>query len=174
MRGDQRYPKNPVFDGKKLDWINQQYIQNLSEDQLVSRLIENVFSEAYLKKIAPLVKERLNRFDEFVDKNNFFFVGKLKYDDMVILPKGREASEFKGFLQKVLDAFDVVDQWDAEAINGCLVSVKEDLGWKPKEVFMPMRLITTGRKDSPPLAETLEVLGKEIVRFRVRDFMNSL
>ena len=165
---------SPVFDTQKLDWLNQQYIQKMENSQIVGFLRDNVFSETYLQKIAPLVKERLNRFEDFIDKNHFFFVGSLNYAELPIVPKGKESSEFKKILAALLEEFDATDDWCGPAIDTCIKNIKEEFSLKPKEIFMPLRLIATGRKDSPPLTETLEVLGKEVVRFRIREFISGL
>lgn len=51
--------------------------------------------------------------------------------------------------------------------------VKDKLEWKPRDFYMPIRLIATGRKDSPPLAESMELIGREMVRFRLRHVLKD-
>ena len=50
---------------------------------------------------------------------------------------------------------------------------KSEVGFKPKDYFMTLRMVLLGNKNSPPLNESMEVLGKEMVRFRLRDALNS-
>ena len=61
-----------------------------------------------------------------------------------------------------------------EHIKACLDAHREAIGWKPKDYFMTVRLIATGRKDSPPLVESLVIIGREMVRFRLRDALAHL
>lgn len=161
----------PVFDQVKLNWVNSHYLKNLSEDKFIENLRDNVFSEAYLKKIMPLSLERMDRFDQFIDKNSFFFIGELDYSSLEIIPKNFPKSDYLKGLKAILEDLDGLFDWTSDAIKNVLDRQKEKLGWKPKDLFLPVRMITTGRKDSPPLVETLEVLGREKVRFRMRDFI---
>lgn len=163
----------PVFDQVKLNWVNQNYIKSLSDDEVVDYLHENVFSKEYLKKIVPLSSERISRFDQFTDKMDFFFNGELDYTGLEILPKDLEKKVFLKGLKEILEALDNLYDWNADAIGELIGSFKDKLGWKPKHLFLPIRMITTGRKDSPPLNECLDVLGREIVRYRIRDFMEK-
>ena len=75
----------------------------------------------------------------------------------------------KGLIEELDDLYD----WRAEPIQNLLNSYREKISWKPRDFFMPIRLMATGRKDSPPLAESLEIIGREIVRFRLRDVLNG-
>ena len=158
----------PIFDQKKLAWLNQQYIQKLSDDSFVNKMQEEVFSKAYLQKIFPLVKERLETFDQFCEKFSFFFTSDLNYEGLAIVPKSKSSAEMiKAFAELSL-LFDEIDLWEASAIKEKMNEHLKSLGWKAKEYFMPLRLVLTGRKDSPPLVETIEALGKDIIRYRLQ------
>lgn len=163
----------PIFDQVKLNWLNQNYLHKLNNEQYIRYLREDLLSEEYLLKMKPLILERMSRSDEFVDKNSFFFNGSLDYQGLSILPKGREKKEFKKMISGLAEKLDELYDWQTSQIEECLGSYRKDIDWKPKDFFMPIRLIVTGRKDSPPLNETIEVLGREIVRFRLRDFLLS-
>ncbi len=68
----------PVFDYKKLTWLNGRYLRELlSEDDLVGYLFERLFSESYIKKIVPLVRERMEKSEDFLDYADFFFRGEI-------------------------------------------------------------------------------------------------
>jgi glutamyl/glutaminyl-tRNA synthetase len=68
---------------------------------------------------------------------------------------------------------DELYEWDAANLQKIMNDHRESIGWKPKDYFMSIRLVVSGRKDSPPLPETMEVLGREMVRFRIRDVLES-
>ena len=163
----------PVFDTKKLNWLNQQYLQKLPVDEFVDRMGRQLFDSSYLRQIGPLVQNRIARFDEFIDKHAFFFSGDIDYQNMSICPKSREKEEFFEMLERLADRLDSVDTWEVAALKNLFDDLISELGWKAKEVFMPVRLIATGRRDSPPLMETLAVLGKDLVRSRLRQYLLS-
>ncbi len=163
----------PVFDQKKLAWLNQQYIQELSEADFVKNLREDVFSETYLQKLYPLVKERLDSFDQFFEKFSFFFTSDLSYDGLSVVPKTKTAEEMiKAFADLGL-LFDAIDLWEAKEIKETLGNHLKSLGWKAKEYYMPLRLVLTGRKDSPPLVETIEALGQSVIRYRLQQVVKQ-
>ncbi len=161
----------PVFDLIKLTWLNQQYMHKMSDAAFVEYLRDEVFNPDYLKKLKPLVLERMSRFEQFVDQNTFFFNGALKYDGIDILPKGKEKADVVTMLEELVEKLDDLYDWDHQHLHDLCDAHRNALGWKPKDYFMTVRMITTGRKDSPPLFETLEVLGREMTRFRLRDYL---
>ncbi len=161
----------PVFDLVKLTWLNQHYMHRMDTDTFVQYIREEIFSYDYLSAMKPLVLERMSRFEQFVDKNDFFFSGALDYAGVALLPSGKDKATMQQMLSELVEQLDELYEWRSGPIHDLLNAHKDKIGWKAKDYFMSVRLITTGRKDSPPLAETLEVLGREIVRFRIRDAM---
>ena len=158
----------PVFDIRKLCHINQHYMKKLDASAFASHLLSEVFTADTLMKIHPLLKDRLDCFEQFVNKANFFFNGELNYEGVQLLPKGKDHQEVLSMLKQLLQVIDDVDPWQAANIEERLNTLRTELGWKPRDFFMLIRLIVTGRKDSPPLAPSLELVGKEMVRLRVR------
>jgi glutamyl-tRNA synthetase len=120
------------------------------------------------------LQKRLTKFDEFVSKGDYFFTGALTYADLSFLPKNKDKSECVKVIRELADLFDELYEWQAVIISELMATHKDKIGWKPKDYFMLVRHIVTGRKDSPPLDETIEVLGRDIVRFRLRDFATLL
>ena len=76
---------------------------------------------------------------------------------------------FKELLVILDDLYD----WDEGHLQQVLSEFLKRLNWKPKEFYMPIRLVTTGRKDSPPLISTLAILGRETVRYRLQSILKS-
>jgi glutamyl-tRNA synthetase len=163
----------PVFDMTKLTWLNQHYMHTLNDDEFSSYLRNQMFSDSYLKRLKPLLIERLSTFDQFVDKGAFFFNGALDYSGLTIVPKNKDLSELKGMLSGLVERLDELYDWQAESLDKLMAEHKAELGWKPKDYFMTIRLVVTGRKDSPPLSPTIEALGRDIVRFRIRNAMSQ-
>ena len=160
---------SPVFDLTKLTWLNQQYVQKMSESEFVGFVRDNVVSEQYLKRIYPLMLQRVPKFEEFFERASFFFSGSLVYEGLNVIPKSKDAKEVRGMLSDLAERIDAADAWQASGIQAMMDEHRQELGWKPKDYFMTVRLIVTGRKDSPPLADSMEVLGREMSRFRLRD-----
>jgi len=162
----------PVFDVEKLRWLNGKYLRALAPPQLLSKLEADALSEAHLLRVLPLVQERIDTLEDFFSYAGFFFVGEVDYDDEArqqMVPKGRTPAETAKQVKRLLE--EVVDpllDWRAETLEPGLRSLSERSGWAPKELFMTVRVAATGRSASPPLFETLDVLGKETTRRRLR------
>ena len=76
-------------------------------------------------------------------------------------------------LSGLLDRLDELYTWDATSIHETMDRHMAEIGFKAKDYFMPVRLAVSGRKDSPPLAESMEVIGREMVRHRLRDVLKQ-
>lgn len=168
----------PIFDLEKLSWLNGKYVRALTQAQLLGRLRAGPLSDEYLLKVIPLVQERIEKLEDFADYAQFFFVGDLRYDDLAmkeLVPKGRSPRDAARILRVVLDdCLDSLLEWDAERLDLTLRSFCESCGWTPKELFMTVRVAVTGRSASPPLFETMAVLGKETCRRRIRRASEAL
>jgi glutamyl-tRNA synthetase len=161
----------PIFDQAKLSWLNQQYMMRLTDDAYVDYMYRWVIHRDYLRKVVPLLKERCSRFDEFFERGAFFFGGVSHCPIDAILPKGKTLDEVKPMVSGLLEKLDELYEWETTPIHDALEAYRVQINWKAKDYFMPIRMIITGRKDSPPLAESLEVVGREMVRYRLRDFL---
>jgi glutamyl-tRNA synthetase len=168
----------PVFDVEKLKWLNGKYLRRLAPRQVLERLEAGPLSDARLLEILPLVQERIDTLEDFFAYASFFFTGEVSYDaeaSKALVPKGRSAGESAKLLRGVLE--EVVDpllDWRSETLDEELRRFGEKKGWPPKELFMTVRVAVTGRKASPPLFETLAVLGKETCRRRLRGAVETL
>ncbi len=161
----------PVFDVGKLTWLNHQYLQKLNKTEYIAHLRNEVFSEEALGAIYPLLRERVECFEQFVDKSNFFFTGSLDYTNLDLIPKGRTADDIKMMLSGLLERLDELYTWNSKDIHEVMDKHMAEIAFKAKDYFMPLRLAVSGRKDSPPLAESMEVIGREMVRHRLREVL---
>jgi glutamyl-tRNA synthetase len=162
----------PVFDMEKLRWLNGRYLRRLSPAGILERLRSSLLSDEHLLAVLPLVRERIDTLEGFFEYAQFFFTGELVYDVdalQAMVPKGRTAAETAKVLRAVLEEeVDPILDWRHEAVEAALRRFGEKHGWTPNELFMAVRVAATGRAASPPLFETLAVLGKETCRRRVR------
>jgi glutamyl/glutaminyl-tRNA synthetase len=160
----------PVFDPQKLTWLNGKYLRKMAPPELRGRLHEYLLSDEYMLRVLPLVQERIDTLEGFFEYGHFFFAGEVTYDaDAMkqLVPKGRTAAETAKGLQILLEErIDPLLEWEAAAIEAALRAFAQAAGWEAKDVFMTVRVAATGRAATPPLFDTLAVLGKEVVRRR--------
>jgi glutamyl-tRNA synthetase len=151
-------PSPAVFDYQKLDWMNGVYLRALPADEYADVLVAYVRERCYewdeelVRRVAPLVQEKIATLGEFPGFAGFFF-GRVEPEpeqlgDGAVLPAATETLAS-------------VEPFEAEQIEAALRELAERLGLKPREAFQPIRLALTGSKVSPGLFESLEVLGKE-------------
>lgn len=164
----------PVFDQHKLAWLSGQYLRDLSSDAYLQALRSSLLSDDYLKRVIELMRERTETLDDFIDKGAFFFTGDLTValDDLV--PKKADPAQVAAGISKVLEMLDTVTDWTAAGVHQILEDTMHQTGLKARDLLMPIRMAVTGRRDSPPLAESMQVLGKEMVRKRLRDALELL
>jgi glutamyl-tRNA synthetase len=160
----------PTFDLDKLTWLNEQYIHELSYEDFAQSLIDWRLNKDYLTKVLPLVRERVKKLSDVIPATEYFFSGDLDYTaalpDMAI-PDVTSAAIGKALLDFV-ERFEAKDGFTKEMLEAVAREWAQAHGWKSGQAFMLLRLAITGRKASPPLFETMAVLGKELSRRRLR------
>jgi glutamyl-tRNA synthetase len=147
-----------VFDFQKLDWLNGVYLRALPPDEYADRLIAYLREQGYewdeelVRKVAPLVQEKIATLGEFPAFAGFFFAR---------VEAGADAEVDGQVLPAAADTLAQVEPFEAGAIEEALRALADRLGLKPREAFQPIRLAVTGSKVSPGLFESLEVLGRD-------------
>jgi glutamyl-tRNA synthetase len=177
-----RVNPNPArFDLKKCEAINAAHLRLLDVADLTERMVpylqtaglldEQVTDEqrALLAEAAPLVHERMTTLGECVDMLGFLFVDDASFE---LDPADAEkllGEDGRGVVKAASDALADLDPWDTasieEALRGALV---DGLGLKPRHAFGPVRVAITGKRVSPPLFESMELLGRERSLARLR------
>ena len=167
-----RVSKNPArFDVDKLEWMNNHYIQTLEDDDLAARCLHFLATAGLspepglLRRAMPLVKERMKRLTDSVELLRFLFT-----DDIAPDEKAKAVIEKAppGYLARVADALETLEPWEAEAIKAALDEVASAAGLNRTKGFQPVRAAVTGSVVSPPLPESLELLGRERTIERLR------
>ena len=162
----------PVFNLEKLDWMNGEYIRALPLDELAARVeafgIPNE-RVALLPRILPLLQERLKTLDETVPRSDFFFVDPEGYEPADLVPKKCD----EAFAREVLEAYPPLldplgDTPMAADYDAAVEKLVTDHGWKRGNVFMVLRVAVTGSRATPPLAQSMEILGKSTVQRRIQ------
>ena len=190
-------PVGPIFDLKKLDWLNGVYIRGLEVGQLASRLLpflqaDGVLGDnpslgqlARLGKVTDLIQTRMVLLTEATALVRPFFVG----DDEIEIAEDARAQlkdDSGEVLAAAVKALEDVDDtrtgvlgsesgWTAPVIEGALRSaIVDGMGIKPKFAFGPLRTAVSGQRISPPLFESMEILGKTSTLARLRRLRDEL
>lgn len=174
-----RVSKNPaVFDLTKLKWLNGHYIRQLDDVTLYSLLIPffaerfRTFDNEKLKKAIPLIKERIGVLSEATDWLDWLFTTNLSYEKEA-LEKVDSGSQYQLIVNEAIRALSEAVDFNALTIQECLRERVSELGVKPKVFFQTLRLALTGKLVSPPLFESIEILGKEKTLKRLKNFLKT-
>ncbi|MDQ7993179.1 MAG: glutamate--tRNA ligase [Propionicimonas sp.] len=163
----------PIFDLDKLNWLNGHYIRSLAPAELAERVVEHlVWTEQWpadpdpvhaelVARAIPLVQERMVTLAEALAKLDFLFTADadLVVDPDALAKAGPDAGRV---VEAATDALASLGEWTHEAIEAALrAALVDGLGLKPRFAFGPVRLAITGSNVSPPLFESMELLGRE-------------
>lgn len=174
-----------VFDVKKLDWINSQYIKKLDIDQLYAYAMpyfekkelyfgasEKIQTEAYIKRVLKIEQERLNRLDEVGDADPYFF-GPIKYDKQLLIWKDMSKEDLSASLMKSLSVLENLNEQDW-SLGNLEKKLLEAAGEKRGDLLWPLRAALTGAQKSPSPFEVAWVLGREESIKRLNDALGKL
>ncbi|MEX0621901.1 MAG: glutamate--tRNA ligase [Candidatus Woykebacteria bacterium] len=154
-------PAGPVFDLKKLEWLNGEWIRGLENRKLVDALLEYTkIDEKQISKVLPLVRERLKILSEFDNLTSYFF-SEPAVEKAEIVPRTKTPTETKDVLKEIGETLSEIGRWSKGDIEKALLSKPQETGWSKTELFQTIRYIETGSRATPPLFDTLEVIGKE-------------
>ena len=174
------FTEEDPFDPKAV-WLNAEHIRALPVDELASQL-QPVFTKAGFETtpekilaVTPLIRERIKLLGEAAAAADFFFLKELApYDPAELIPpKGGDAA----IALRVLEHAQVVlaqTDFTHDALDQALRAAASHLGLKAGPTFQPIRVAVCGRKNAPPLFETLVVLGRETCLARLRQAEASL
>ncbi|MGY3126768.1 glutamyl-tRNA synthetase [Agrococcus sp. UYP33] len=177
-------PNPSRFDPKKAESINGDHVRRLPADEFAARLepyLGRVFGgppsdeeRALLAKAAPLVQERMQLLGQAEDMLGFLFLDTedIHHDADAVAGLSDDAH---AALEASRRALEELETFDTASIEQVLREVLvEGLGIKPRFAFTPLRVAVTGRRISPPLFESMELLGREAVLARIERLAASV
>jgi glutamyl-tRNA synthetase len=161
------------FNTDKLKWVNQQYLMNLPLERIVDLvrqrldLLELAYDDDFeFDTVVDLYRQRVFTINELVDSMLYCFQDFAAYDEKaaqkVLKPPALEP------LQRLLDLLAELDTWNAESIHAIVARVTEELKVGMGKVGQPLRVAVTGGSFSPPIDQTVELLGKDRSIDRIR------
>ena len=173
-----------IFDIEKLQWMNGMYIRGLAPEDLAQRALpflqkdlsssSMLMDSQYLCRVMSLVQERIKTLKEVPESTAYFFSEDLADTPNDIVQKGMDREAALAALQRTEDELAVLELLEAEPLEERLRAAGEELGLSPRQYFGVVRVAVTGRSASPPLFQTMEVLGKERCMRRIRSAIRLL
>jgi glutamyl-tRNA synthetase len=173
------FTEEDPFDPKAL-WLNAEHLKTLPIEELAADLIP--FAEAAgfavnpekMLTVAPLIQERIKTLKDVTTVADFFFVDQLPpYDPAELIPQKGDLAMARQALEKSREVL-AVAEFNHDALDAALRAAALDLKIKPGQMFQPIRVAVCGRKNSPPLFETLVVLGREVSLKRINQAIEKI
>ncbi|MFH1792849.1 MAG: glutamate--tRNA ligase [Patescibacteria group bacterium] len=168
-KGFQR--SNPVFNREKLDWFNGIYLRKLENNKL-SEMVFKFLKEKYPKeliiKTIPLVKERINNLSDYWELASFFFEENKeeKKVDESLFGESREKH-----LKVAFKVINEIDDWNKELLDERLMEEITKNEFKTGDFFMDLRIAITGKKFTPPINDSIFILGKNKSLKRIKNYL---
>lgn len=169
-------PSSAYFDITKLEWMNGEYIRTMSDEQLTHELQEYLVDHPAKDKIAklvPLVKERIKKLSDFIPLTDFIFENA-QYDREIfnrLLPhhsEGSKGSNLQDVLSKILEKLKGMGgNWDAKIFEQTFRDLALEQSISVTTMFQLIRVAISGQLVTPPLFESIKILGEEEVIIRV-------
>ncbi|MCX6623017.1 MAG: glutamate--tRNA ligase [Acidobacteria bacterium] len=173
------FSEEDPFDSKAV-WLNSQHIYKLPVTELAPQLTPFVrasgfaVSEEKMMTVTPLIQERIRLLGDVTTAADFFFLAELApYDPAELVPQKGDRAMAARVLEKALDVLAAVE-FTHDALEGALRAAAADLHVKAGQMFQPIRVAVCGRKNAPPLFETIVVLGREVCLRRMEQAIGKL
>jgi glutamyl-tRNA synthetase len=168
------FTEEDPFDPKAI-WLNSQYIYAMPVDELAEKLQPFVRAEPQkVLAVTPLIQERIKLLGDVATVADFFFADELPpFDPAELIPQKGDAAMALRVLERAREVLPTVD-FTHDALEQGLRAAAGSLGVKAGQMFQPIRVAVCGRKNAPPLFETLVVLGRETCLKRIGQAVQML
>lgn len=164
----------PVFDTAKLDWLNGKYLHALTAGQLLLRAQSWGFDRDRLLRIAELARTRVERFSDLAPMAAYLFAGRIPVTKESFAGTKLDSTEIRKALALAMWRLDAEPRFDMATIERVLKGVGETLGKKFRDLARPYYVAMTGSPTSLPLFDSMELLGRDLVRERFRVALDAL
>jgi len=174
------FTEEDPFDPKAV-WLNAEHLRALDLDEFARRLMPYAMQAGFsnvtpekVRAVAPLIHERIRLFREVGTVADFFFSEPAPYDPAELVPQKGDAAMAARALEKGREVLATVPTFDHQSLESVLRAAANELKLKAGQMFQPIRVAVCGRKNAPPLFETLEVLGRDTVLVRLNHALGIL
>ncbi|GIW64287.1 MAG: glutamate--tRNA ligase [Patescibacteria group bacterium] len=149
----------PIFDPVKLEWMNGEYVRNSQRSKVKSQILEYYkkyhnkdLPEEMVEKTLPLVQERIKKLADYWEYCQFFYERPKSYEV--------DLKDKKELFKKIYQRLKKINEFNAFKIGEEMMQLVKEENLKTGKFFMDLRVAITGKKISPPLNESMEILGK--------------
>jgi glutamyl-tRNA synthetase len=174
-----------IFNRDKLDWMNGVYIRSLAPEDFAQRAlpflekglppsVKRPLDADYVRQIMPLIQERAKKLTEVPILVKFFFVEDLEYGTALLIAKNMTRESTLTALEASLKKLEKLTPFDDGGLETLLRPLAEELGLKAGQLFSVLRTAVTGEIATPPLFQTMTVLGKERCLKRIGEAVEKL
>lgn len=172
-----------VFNDEKLDWINSQYIRKLDVEKLSELLEERLYQKGLVKEeldrdwfrqLVNLLHTRIKTLEDFFAQTEFIFKDNISYDENAVNEFFTGRRYLKEGFEKLIERLEELFLFDVKSIEKTIREIAEELKVSAKDFILPVRVAVTGKSVSPPLFESIFLLGKEKTISRLRYSLANL
>jgi len=167
-----------IFNREKLSWMNGVYLRGLEPDDFRERAlpfldvalpasVPRPLSDDRVRRIMPLVQERVKLLTEIPGMTRFFFVDDIDYETELLIGKGMDVEKTRVALHESRRRLADLDGFDADTLEGMLRPLAAELEIKAGQLFGALRTAVTGQTAAPPLFDTMAILGRETCLARI-------
>ncbi|KAB7666117.1 glutamate--tRNA ligase [Bacillus sp. B1-b2] len=173
-----RLSKSPaLFDQNKLAWMNNQYIKKAELDTVIELALPHLVKaglvsenrtdteNAWIRRLVDLYQEQMSCGADIVELSPLFFADDIQYEEEA--KEVLAGEQVPTVVQAFKDALSEMPEWSADQIKSAIKAVQKATGQKGKNLFMPIRVATTGQTHGPDLPKAIELLGQDKIESRL-------
>lgn len=165
----------PIFDLEKLSWLNGMWIrESLSDQELITRYEDWIKDSVDLKKIAPLVKERINIFADVVGLAAYFLQDKINLSASDFEKNKLSQEDQIKVLQLSLWSIETLVIWNRAEIENILFALADKLDIKIRDFVAPLFVALSGKTSALSVIDSMDILGIDMTRIRLREAIEAL
>jgi glutamyl-tRNA synthetase len=164
----------PVFDIEKLNWLNGQYIRDMSASVFMDRVAEWAVNRERFQELVPLVQERTERFIDLLPQVDYLLGERAEITQANFAHKELTEGDCLRILDHALRALERTQSWDRDDLFEDLKSLAEAMDVKFREFLFPLFIAISGRDVSLPLFDSLAFLGSDLTQSRIRTAIDAL
>lgn len=165
----------PIFDVEKLRWLNGTWIrEDLSQEQLATRLTEWALNADKLAAVLPHLQQRMETLSDFAPQAAFLVSGELTLSPEQFEELGVEQEQLLRMLQFALWSLEALQEWDRDAVWNTLKSLADRLDIKVRDFLAPLFIAISGSRASISVVDAMDLLGPDMSRARIRHAINTL
>ncbi len=165
----------PIFDVEKLSWLNGTWIrEDLSEEQLAARMIDWAYNREMLMAVLPHAQKRMETLSDFAPLAGFLVSGRLNLSAESFEGVKSSTEDTVRYLQFALWHLEAQRHWTRDAIWDDLKGLADSLEIKIKDFLAPLFVAVAGTSASFSVVDSMELLGPDMSRARLRDAIEVL